>query len=97
MSEKTVFTLSKPIKVGDEEVAQIELRAPVGQDLLDIGYPYLVTLGDGEGERIELRPKVMAKYVSRLAAIPPSSVTQIAIADLQQLQGVVMGFFGGSA
>ncbi len=96
MSGKTVFTLSKPIKIGDEEVAQIEMREPVGQDLLDIGYPYLVTLGDGEGERIELRPKVMAKYVSRLAAIPPSSVAQIAIADLQQLQGVVMGFFGGS-
>lgn len=96
MSEKTVFKLGRPIEAHGEQVTELQLREPAGQDLLDLGYPYLVTLGDGEGERIELRPKVMAKYVSRLAAIPPSAVAQISLPDLQQLQGVVMGFFGGS-
>lgn len=94
MSGKTAFTLSNPIKVGDEEVSQLELREPTGADLDDLGYPYLVMVGDGEGERIELRPKVAGRYISRLAGIPPSAVAKISIADRQLLQGVVMGFFG---
>lgn len=96
MSEKTVFTLSKPIKVGDEDLAQIELREPTGADLDDLGYPYLVMVGEGEGERIELRPKVAGRYISRLAGIPPSAVAKISLADRQRLQGVVMGFFGAA-
>lgn len=96
MSEKTVFKLSRPIKVGDEEVAQIELREPTGADLDDLGYPYLVVVGEGEGERIELRPKVAGRYITRLAGIPPSAVSKICLVDRQHLQGVVMGFFGSA-
>ena len=93
---KTVFRLSQPITVGAEELTQLELREPTGADLDELGYPYLVMVGEGEGERIELRPKVAGRYVTRLAGIPPSAVAKICLADRQKLQGVVMGFFGAA-
>ncbi|MNY75391.1 hypothetical protein D3C86_2146520 [compost metagenome] len=49
---------------------------------------------DTDEQGIELRPKVVARYVSKLARIPMTSVKQIGLADLQRLQAVVMGFFG---
>lgn len=86
--------LSKPINAHGESVIELELREPGGEDLMDIGYPYIVVQSDTGGQGVELRPKVVARYVSKLAQIPMSSVKQIGLADLQKLQGVVMGFFG---
>lgn len=96
MSGKTVFKLAQPIQAEGKEITEIELREPTGDDLDALGYPYLVMVGEGEGERIELRPKVAGRYISRLAGIPPSAVAKIGLADRQRLQGVVMGFFGAA-
>ncbi|CAG9172389.1 phage tail assembly protein [Cupriavidus respiraculi] len=87
-------TLSKAITAHGEERREIELREPSGEDLMEIGYPYIVVQSDTGGQGVELRPKVVARYVSKLAQIPMSSVKQIGLADLQKLQGIVMGFFG---
>jgi hypothetical protein len=86
--------LSKPINAHGEERRELELREPSGEDLMEIGYPYIVVQSDTGGQGVELRPKVVARYVSKLAQIPMSSVKQIGLADLQKLQGIVMGFFG---
>lgn len=87
-------TLSKPIKAHGEEVCELELTEPTAKDVMELGYPYLMVPNDEGDTGIELRPKVAGRYISRLAKIPMSSVEQMAIADLQQLQGTVMGFFG---
>lgn len=88
------FPLTRPITAHDKEVNELTLREPVGDDLMSIGYPYLIVTGDMGTEGIELRPKIVGKWVSRLAGIPPSSVLKISFSDLQALQGVVMSFFG---
>lgn len=88
--------LSKPITVGDAEIKELELREPGVEDVIELGYPYLMIIGDGE-TKMEMRPKVVVKYVSKLAAIPPSSIKKLTIADLSKLNGVVMDFFGAEA
>ena len=91
-----IVRLSKPIIHGEDSLAEIELRDPIVDDVAELGYPFLVVSGDN-GTGIELRPKVVLKYVSRLAAIPPSSLKTLSLGDLSALQNAVMGFFGEEA
>lgn len=90
--------LTKVITAHGKELTELVMREPTADDLMDLGYPFLVIAADGAKDetKVELRPKVTGKYIVRLAAIPPSSVSQLAIVDLQAVQGVVMGFFGRS-
>ncbi len=89
--------LSKPIKKGDEEIFDITLREPTGQDLIEIGYPYVIVMDEADGQSLKLQSKSIARYISRLGAIPPSTVEKISLADLQVLTGEVMSFFGVAA
>jgi hypothetical protein len=47
------------------------------------------------GTAIQLQPKVVIKYAARLSGMPPSTFKTMSLADLSNLQGAVMGFFGG--
>lgn len=89
--------LSKPIAVEGDQVSSLELRDPTVEDVMEIGYPFLVMEGGDDGTAVQLRPKTIMKYVSRLAAVPPSSLKTISLGDLSKLQTVVMGFFGDEA
>lgn len=96
MAEKTIFKLSKPIKAHKEELTELELAEPTGDDVEKLGFPYLViTKGNGD-TGIEIRTNVIYQYISRLAAIPKESAKQIALGDISLLSGVIMGFFGES-
>jgi len=89
----TTVPLSKPIKAHGEEVEVLELREPTAEDAIEVGTPFLIIVGDGEN-KIEIRNKVVAKYISLLAKIPLSSVNQLSLPDLQLAQAAVLGFFG---
>jgi hypothetical protein len=91
-----IVKLSKPITVAGEPVSELELREPTVEDVTDIGYPFLMIVGDG-GTAIQLQPKTVLKYASRLAGVPPSSLKTLSLGDLGNLQTVVMGFFGEEA
>lgn len=88
------ITLTKPVTAHGEEIGEFEMREPTGKDVRELGYPYLVLVGDQGASGIELRPGVAMKYASRLAGIPPSSLDQMCPADISAITGVVMGFFG---
>lgn len=90
--------LSRPVKAHDEELAEITLREPTAEDVMQIGSPQLlVPSADGESAGVEIRAKIIGQYVTRLASIPPSSVKAMSLADFMQCQQAVMGFFGGGA
>lgn len=91
------ITLSKPITAHGEQIAELDLREPTGEDVMALGYPYLIIIGDGDAQAMELRPKVIGRYVSRLAGIPPSALNAMSPADFTALTGVVVGFFGVEA
>jgi hypothetical protein len=87
-----IVTLSKPLG----ETTELELREPTVDDVADIGYPFLVINSDN-GTAIQLQPKVVLKYTSRLAGVPPSTLKALSLSDLSKLQEAVMGFFGDEA
>lgn len=90
----TVITLSKPITAHGEEIAEITLREPTSEDVMQIGLPtLLIPSSDGESVGVEVRTKVIGQYISRLGAIPMPSVKALTLADFTRCQGVVMGFF----
>jgi len=90
----TVIPLTKPIPAHGEEISSLTLRDPSSEDVMDLGYPFLVQVGDSGTTGLEMRPKVVARYVSKLGQIPLSSVGKLDIPDLMKCQAAVMGFFG---
>lgn len=86
--------LSKPISAHGSDVDTLELREPTAGDVMELGYPFIAMVGDeGGGTGIEMRPKVVARYVALLGKIPPSSIAKMEVSDLMACQAAVMGFF----
>lgn len=86
--------LGKSIKAHGEEVSEITLRDPATKDVIELGLPTLIVpTADGQ-TGIELRQTVIARYISRLAAIPMSSVESLSLKDHSLCTAAVMGFFG---
>ena len=90
--------LSKPITAHGEETSELTFREPTVKDIRQIGLPQrLVPSADGESVSVEVRADIVGQYIARLAAVPLSSVDQLAIKDFNVCMGVVMGFFNGGA
>jgi hypothetical protein len=91
----TTLKLRKPIKAHGEEIAELTFREPTGKDIREIGVPFaLASGGDGEGVAV-FNSSVIARYVSRLANVPTSSVDQMSAIDWRNAMAIVNGFFGG--
>lgn len=86
--------LSKPIKVGGEEQKELTLRRPTPEDARALKLLPYVAREDGS---VTMDAELASRYISRLAAIPPSSVDQLDIADLNTLCWTVFGFFTNTA
>lgn len=85
--------LTAAVRAHGEDLYVLELREPTGKDVRELGFPY-VTTGDAG---IKLDAGVIAKYVSRLAGIPLSSVDAMSPADLNSISWDVAGFFLGTS
>lgn len=85
--------LKKPIKAHGEEIDALSFREPTTEDIIEIGLPTLIISGEGGAVGVEIRQNVIAKYISKLAAIPLSSVKSLSLADFSAASGEVMGFF----
>lgn len=87
--------LSQTIKAHGDDVAELTLRAPTTEDIIELGLPTLIIVGaDGQSTGVEIRQAVVARYVSRLAAIPLGNVKSLAPKDWSLCTAAVMGFFG---
>lgn len=93
----STVALSKPITAHGEEVSELTFREPKTEDVIEIGLPHLIIPGaDGQSTGIEIRQPVVARYISKLAAIPMGSVKSLSLKDFSLCTAVVMGFFGES-
>lgn len=93
-----VIPLSKPVKAHGDEVSELTLREPTTKDIIELGLPTLIIPGaDGQSTGVEIRQPVVARYISRLAAIPMGSVEALAVKDFSLCTAAVMGFFGSGA
>ncbi len=87
MSEK--FKLEAPIKWGEKELTEIDLRSPTIAEIRRIGaLPY-----DPSSDNADPKLDVTAKYISTCAGIPPSIVDKLSLGDFQLLSFKVVGFF----
>jgi hypothetical protein len=85
--------LDKPIAAKGSTIALLQFRKPITADVIEIGFPYLAVMRDGD-TCIEFRSKVVARYISRLACIPVEIVSKLSIQDFQTCQTLIQGFFG---
>lgn len=86
--------LTKPITAYDTEISELTFREPTTKDTIEIGLPTLIVVGEDESTGVEVRQKVVAKYIMKLAAIPKNSVESLALEDFRACTKVVMSFFG---
>lgn len=93
MSGVTV-QLSKPITAHGDEVSQITLREPTTKDVIELGLPTLIIPSDDGTPGVEVRQKVVARYIMRLAAIPLGAVESMSMNDFSVCAATIMGFFG---
>lgn len=84
-----VIPLSRPVMAHGEEVGSLELSVPTGQQVCDFGLPYSMT-ADGE---VTLNMKSVKRYIVALAAVPASTVDQMAPTDINTIAWEVAGFF----
>jgi len=84
-------TLKKPVQAHGDEVKTLTFREPTGEDIIACGYPLQMS-GDGGGSFTPL-PGVIAKYIARLAGIPPSSVKALCASDFQACMMEIIPFF----
>ncbi|MNC69455.1 hypothetical protein D3C75_1201460 [compost metagenome] len=78
------------IEAHGEPLASLTLRRPTVQEVRAIkALPYKI----GKDEEVTLDMDVAAKYIAVCAGIPPSSVNQLDLADLNALSWMVAGFF----
>lgn len=89
-------TLKTPVMAHGQEITEIVLREPIAKEITEIGLPTLIVMGAEGSTGVEIRTKVVAKYISKLAAVPMSTVDQLHRSDLAALTAGVMGFFGES-
>lgn len=85
--------LSKSVRAHGDELYVLELREPTGKDVRELGFPYTAS-GDAG---VKMDAGVMAKYISRLAGVPPSSVDEMQPSDLNTISWEIVGFFLGSS
>lgn len=87
------FPLSKPIKAHGEEMDTLELSAPGTKDVRELGYPFSAQPNASGDADMKLHPEVGARYISRLAKIPMTSVDQMDPGDFLMLHTELCGFF----
>ncbi|MCX2709059.1 phage tail assembly protein [Pseudomonas sp. DCB_BG] len=87
---KEVIELSAPIQAHGLEVNTLELRRPTVAEVRKLkALPYKIDAEDA----VSLDMDVAAKYIALCAHIPPSSVDQLDISDLNKAAWVVARFF----
>ncbi|MBC3486724.1 phage tail assembly protein [Pseudomonas sp. SWRI50] len=87
---KEVIKLSAPITAHGVEVTQLELRRPTVVEVRQLkALPYKIDSDDS----VSLDMDVAAKYIAVCGHIPPSSVNQLDISDLNTAAWVVARFF----
>ncbi|MBF4207515.1 phage tail assembly protein [Pseudomonas donghuensis] len=83
-------TLNTPIQAHAEELKELTLRRPTVQEARAIK---LLPYNMGESGYPVADIETASKYIAVCAGIPPSSVNQLDLSDLNTLAWMVIGFF----
>ncbi len=96
MSDNVTVKLARPVQGHGEEIAQLSLREPTGEDAMECGYPFRTT-ADAKGRDIQIiDTEATSKMISALAGVPVSTVRQLAMVDWNQCLQVISLFMVGA-
>lgn len=88
--ERITYPLSAPIKAHGEELTELQVRRPTPQECRTIKVlPY--NLAESGSPAVDT--EAAAKYIAICCAIPPGSVNQLDLYDLNKLAWMITGFF----
>jgi hypothetical protein len=94
MAMTELVKLEVAIEAHGEPLTELTLRRPTVQEVRVIkALPYKI----GKDEEVTLDMDVAAKYIAVCTGIPPSSVNQLDLADLNAMSWAVAGFFMSAA
>lgn len=88
-ADRKTVQLSKPLHHAGEELFEIQLREPCGNDYAKCGYPMSM-----QGERTIVDAAAVLGLIARCGGLPPSVVGQLNTADFNACMAVLMDFFG---
>ncbi|GGC94583.1 phage tail assembly protein [Chelatococcus reniformis] len=86
------FSLSRPIKVANEERTTLTFREPTAGDIIAVGNPVIVDF-DADPVRITHDGKFMSGMISRLGNVPLSAVAAMAPQDWVGCAWLLTSFF----
>jgi hypothetical protein len=90
MSDAVEYKLEQPIKAHGEDVCALSIRRPTVQEIRAIKVlPY--TLNESMMPVFDM--EAVCKYLAVCCAIPPGSVNQLGLADLNKLSWALTSFF----
>ena len=90
--EKITVTLSRPIKLGEQEISEIAFREPTGADIRSCGYP--ITIKD-EGQSFEINAAAMHRMMAALSDLPSKIFDRLALRDWNKCSQALLPFLGG--
>lgn len=90
-ADEVIITLDAPIEAHGETLREIRLRRPLVGDIVKSGSGALFAVNVTDGTLVPNTAGMM-KMVCHLAAIPPSSLQKLTLADWSQLEAALLGF-----
>jgi len=92
--EPLTVKLRKPIQGGDGvEVLELKFREPTAADIEACGNPVNIDFFSGEVPKVSFDAPSMSKMLSRLAAVPPSSIKKLNTRDWNSAAWTLARFF----
>lgn len=95
--DPNLVVLSKPYPAFDLIVTRVRLRKPVARDVKKCGYPLRPVFAEDGGslKGYDILPDVIVKYIPLLSdpPLPPNTVDQLEISDLNAFSTVINRFF----
>lgn len=92
MAEQPTLSLTAPIEAHGETISILTFRPPTGRDIRECGLPFVLGQSDA-GHTSKFDGATIARYISKLAGIPTSSVDKLSAPDFLAATGIIGGFF----
>ena len=83
--DKLNIQLSSPIQFGREEISELNIRRPIGRDLMGLEIKF-------SPDSLILDAKTLFQLVGKLTAIPPNVLAQMDTSDTFVLSMEMQGF-----
>jgi len=90
--KEVVIKLAVPVQAHGEMLNEIKFRRPTGKDAMALGDQYPIHIYWTTGE-VRPNPPAMGEMMSRLAAVPLSTIENMDMEDWSTCAFALMGFF----